>query len=72
MIIIYLAVQRCCNELSLICVLLQTPPRVITLDEHYFPSADDFPSHTEQPEEQGTMAIMKPKPHFYTEQRMVR
>lgn len=52
--------------------LLQTPPRVITLDEHYFPSAGDFPSHTELSEEQGTMAVIKPKPHFYAEQRLVR
>ncbi|XP_023711885.1 transport and Golgi organization protein 11 [Cryptotermes secundus] len=53
-------------------VRVQTPPRVITLDEHYFPSADDFPSHTAQPEEMLTMAVMKPKPYFYTEQRLVR
>lgn len=22
---------------------MSTPPRIITLDQHYFPSADDFP-----------------------------
>lgn len=24
-------------------IRVSTPPRVITLDQHYFPSADDFP-----------------------------
>lgn len=25
-------------------IRVSTPPRVITLDQHYFPSADDFPT----------------------------
>ncbi|XP_069676244.1 transport and Golgi organization protein 11 isoform X2 [Periplaneta americana] len=47
-------------------VRVQTPPRVITLDEHYFPSADEFYSHTEPVEEE----IPKPKPHFHVQQKI--
>jgi hypothetical protein len=51
--------------------LLQTPPRVITLDEHYFPAADDFPNHAEQLEENVSAAVTEPKPQYHTEQRLV-
>jgi len=53
-------------------IRVQTPPRVITLDEHYFPSADDFPSHTEPLEEEMTTPVIKTKPHFHPEQGIVR
>jgi hypothetical protein len=52
--------------------LIQTPPRIITLDEHHFPSADDFPSHTEPLEEDVTTAIIQTKPQFHPKQGMVR
>lgn len=39
---------------------VQTPPRVITLDQHYFPSAsDDLENEDENPDEV----------HFYEQQR---
>jgi len=53
-------------------IRVQTPPRIITLDEHNFPSADDFPSHTESLEEEMTAVVIKTKPHFHSEQGMVR
>jgi hypothetical protein len=52
--------------------LIQTPPRVITLDEHHFPSADDFHIPTEPLEEEMTTAEIKTKPHFHPEQGMAR
>lgn len=51
---------------------IQTPPRVITLDEHHFPSADDFLSHTEPLEEEMTATVIKTTPHFHPEQGIVR
>lgn len=53
-------------------IRVQTPPRVITLDEHHFPSADDFPSHAEPPEEQLTTPVIKTQSHFHPEQVIVR
>ena len=51
--------------------MLQTPPRVITLGEHYFPSADDFPPQSEPSVEQVNAASVRPKAaHFNVDQRM--
>lgn len=45
---------------SVVYIILQTPPRVLKLDEHYFPSADDF---TPPPSENNhDFAIVRSKP----------
>lgn len=51
-------------------VKVQTPPRVITLGEHYFPSADDFPPQREYSVEQVNAAPVRPKAHFNVDQRL--
>lgn len=43
-------------------IRIQTPPRVITLDEHYFPSADDYIRHNQSdPCEEKIVTAIKPK-----------
>lgn len=48
-------------------VRVKTPPRVIRLDEHHFPSAFDFES---EPREQSKV-LVKPKPRYPVEQRLI-
>nr|CAD7439760.1 unnamed protein product [Timema bartmani] len=53
-------------------VRVATPPRVITLDEHYFPTADEYMSLPPAPEptHEEMTAIVKPKPRFNVDHRM--